>query len=79
MFDEDGLMKVPPIGPWKVLEDDEDGTYELFDIGMARAYMGLPMCNVWVWCDTKLKVGKIYHGKLITDTSKNFPVLILKS
>ncbi len=54
-FDEDGFMKVKPVGPWVVIEDDEDDTYELFDLGMAKAYAGIPYCNVWVYCATKIE------------------------
>lgn len=75
-FDEDGFMRVKPVGPWQVTEDDKDGTYEMFDIGMAKKYMGIPCCNVWVYCDTKLKVKRIYHGELKEDGTRNFPVFI---
>jgi len=37
-FDEDGFMRITPVGPWVVIEDDEDDTYELFDLGMAKRY-----------------------------------------
>lgn len=77
IFIQDGFVKVSPVGPFKVMEDDEDGTYEVFDIGMAKIYGGLPPCNVWVICTEKLRVGKTYHGKLDMDTPSKFPVLTL--
>ena len=77
IFDSDGLMKVAPVGPWKVLEDDEDGTYEVFDVSMAKLYMGIPFCNVWIFCAQKLRVGRTYQGKLVDDENQNCPVLIL--
>ncbi len=75
-FNEDGFMKVKPVGPWVVIEDDEDDTYELFDLGMAKAYAGIPYCNVWVYCETKLKVKKTYHGKLIDTGHSVLPTFI---
>ncbi len=75
-FDEDGFMKAKPIGPWVVIEDDEDDTYELFDLGMAKLFSGIPYCNVWVYCATKLIVKKTYHGTMIDDANHNLPVFI---
>ena len=76
--DEDGFIKALPVGPWQVIEDDEDGTFELFDIGMAKLWSGIPYCNVWVFCHAKLRVGKIYRGEMVEDRNQNYPVFLPK-
>ena len=75
MLDEKWFIKVSPVGPFVVMEDDEDDTYELFDIGMAKLYSGIPYCNVWVYCAVKLNVKKTYKGKLI-EGDKGLPTFI---
>ena len=75
-FDEDGFMRVPPVGPWVVMEDDEDDTYELFDLGITKHYVGIPCCNVWVYCATKLRVKKTYHGKMSDIGHNSLPTFI---
>ena len=76
--DDDGepSIRIQPIGPWRVLTVDDDGTYELSDLGMAKHH---PMVSniVWVSSFFKLKKGKIYEGYLaIDETHKKLPLFL---
>lgn len=68
-------MIINPIGPFRVTDVDDDGTYELEDIGMKK--LDLTSYTLWVRCKRKLVRKKIYKGEISFHPSESLAFMEL--